>query len=204
MLEFLVFIVGLGLDQLVKLWAVKVLATMPDGIIPIIGGSFIFRYAENHGDTVSFFRSTHPVMYIFRLLQVILALYILIGLRKKISKWTKAGLAMFLAGLIGNQLNYLFMGYVPDMFYAPKVINGIFNVADLLVLVAMIILFIRLAFFEGTMLIEWLLNKLGIKSASKPTEHIKKEQEKMTALDTALEEGAKESKEPDAQVIKHE
>lgn len=201
MLEFLVFIIGLGLDQLVKLWAVKVLSNMPDGIMPIIGDSFIFRYAENHGDTVSFFRSTHPVMYVFRLLQVILALYILIALRKKISKWTKAGLAMFLAGLIGNQLNYLFMGYVPDMFFAPKVVNGIFNVADLLVLVAMIILFIRLAFFEGAALIDWLLTKMGFKNDHPPKGQAAKSQIK---TNLPLEDLPVEREKPDAEAAKHD
>ena len=165
MLEFLLFALGLGLDQFVKLLAMQNLVEH----VPVQITAFLQLQLEfNDGKQVSFFRSTHPLMYVFRLAQALLALYILIRLRKKISRWTRAGLALFLAGLVGNQVNYLIMGRVPDMFYMPDVIHGIFNVADLLVMVSMVILFIRLAFFEGTQLVEWALKKLGIKTGKPP------------------------------------
>lgn len=62
MLEIIVFAAALALDQLVKYWAVTVLAAMPGGAMPILGEWFYFFYAENTGEDVSFLRGRSVVM----------------------------------------------------------------------------------------------------------------------------------------------
>ena len=165
MLEIIVFAAALALDQLVKYWAVTVLAAMPGGAMPILGEWFYFFYAENTGEDVSFLRGRSVVMVIFRLLQLALILYLLIAKRRKLRPVTRVALCLYLAGMLGNQINYFLMDYVPDMFYIPALGPIIFNVADILVLVAMVILFIRLAFFEGRDFMEWLLGKFERKKS---------------------------------------
>ena len=163
MLEIIIFTLSLAMDQLVKYWSVTQLANMPVQTVPIIGRFLQFRYAENRADNVSFIRGRSMVMNIVRILQVVLVLYLLIRHRKKLATITRVALILFLAGLIGNQMNYLFMNYVPDMFTIWLIPNIVFNVADVFVFVAMIILFVRLAFFEGQDLINWIVDR-GTKS----------------------------------------
>lgn len=153
MLEIIITVVALLLDQLVKYWSVTVLSQV--GQITVIDGVFHLLYAENTGEDVSFIRGRSVVMTIIRVLQLALVLYILIKHRKKIKPITRIALSLFLAGLIGNQINYFLFDFVPDMFYMPFIGNIVFNLADIWALFAMIVLFIRLAFFEGRDFVEW-------------------------------------------------
>ncbi|MGI6151780.1 MAG: signal peptidase II [Christensenellales bacterium] len=153
----------LAVDQLTKYWAVHVLAGMPGGMMPVIGGVFHFVYAENTGENVSFLRGRSAIMLVVRLLQVGLAVYLLVRHRKKLARITRIALCFFLAGLVGNQLNYMLFDFVPDMIYLPFLGEVIFNVADIWALVAMVVLFVRLGFYEGRDFVDWLSKKLSKK-----------------------------------------
>jgi len=153
MLEIIITVVALVLDQLVKYWSVTALAQV--GQITVIDGVFHLLYAENTGENVSFIRGRSTAMTIIRKLQLALVLYILIKHRKKLKPITRIALSLFNAGLVGNQINYFLFDFVPDMFYLPFVGNIVFNLADIWALFAMIVLFIRLAFFEGRDFVEW-------------------------------------------------
>ncbi len=78
-----------------------------------------------------------------------------------------------MAGLIGNQINYLLFDYVPDMIHLPFLGGVIFNVADIWAFVAMAVLFVRLAFFEGKDFVDWLGKHITQKKA-KPEQGKKK------------------------------
>ena len=156
MLEIIITVAALALDQLVKYWAVTALAQV--GQITVIDGIFHLLYAENTGENVSFIRGRSVAMTIIRVLQLALVLYVLIKHRDKLKPITRIALALFLAGLIGNQINYFLFDFVPDMFYMPFmpfIGSIVFNLADIWALFAMIVLFIRLAFFEGREFVEW-------------------------------------------------
>ena len=168
MLELIVTLAALGLDQLVKYWSVTVLSQT--GAIPVIDGVLTLLYAENNGQNVSFIRGRSPVMIVIRVLQVALVLYLLIRHRDKLRPITRIALALFLAGMIGNQINYFLFDFVPDMFYMPFLGNIVFNLADVWALAAMIILFIRLAFFEGRDFINWLDKRFFTKKEEKKNE----------------------------------
>lgn len=150
----------LAIDQITKYWAVHVLAAMPGGAMPVIPGVLHFFYAENTGANVSFLRGRSVFMLVVRLLQVALAVYLLVRHRKKLAGITRVALCFFLAGLIGNQLNYLLFDFVPDMIYLPFLGYVIFNVADIFALFAMVVLLVRLAFYEGRDFVDWLSGKL--------------------------------------------
>ena len=170
MLELIVFALAFGADQLLKVWAVNVLKLYPLGMKPLIAGFLHLQYAENFATNVSFIRGRSIVMNLIRVLQVALVLYLLIAQRNKLAKITRCGLALFLAGLIGNQFNYLIMNYVPDMFIVRFLPGYVFNLADVFVVAAMLILFIRLAFFEGQTFINWLLDSGKKRPAEGPPE----------------------------------
>ncbi len=169
LIDLVVTLILIGIDQLTKYWAVNVLAAMPGGAITAIPGVLNFIYAENTGQDVAFIRGRSAVMTIVRLLQVALAVYLLVRHRKKLAKITRFALCLFLAGLVGNQINYMFFDYVPDMIHLPFVGGVIFNVADIWTFAAMLILFVRLAFYEGKDFVDWLSKKLSSKPQKSQT-----------------------------------
>ncbi len=180
--DLVLTLVLIGIDQLTKFWAVNTLAAMPGGVIPVIGGVLNLVYAENTGADVSFLRGRSIAMLIVRLFQVALAVYLLIRHREKLAKITRIALCLFLAGLIGNQINYLLFDYVPDMIHLPFLGGVIFNVADIWAFVAMAVLFVRLAFFEGKDFVDWLGKHITQKKA-KPEQGKK---EKNSAAESAI------------------
>lgn len=163
MFEIILFVVLFAIDQLVKYWSVNALAYIPEGI-SLFGNYLRLDYAENWANNVSFIRGRSSFMNVVRILQLVVVIYLLVKHKHKMAKVTRIGLVLFLAGLIGNQFNYFTMGYVPDMFILWLMPNIVFNVADIYVFIAMIILFIRLAFFEGQDLINWIIDKTGKKT----------------------------------------
>lgn len=159
--EIILFIVTLGGDQLLKYW-VRTNMIVPGSTMPLFGSFLGLQYAQNYGtpDQVSFIRGRSTIMNIFRLLQVLVVLYLLVFQRKNIASITRVGLVLFLAGLIGNQLDYITQGFVTDMFYFPQLVRSpVFNLADVWVLSGMIILLIRVAFFEGQTFVNHLFSK---------------------------------------------
>lgn len=171
MLEIIVFLLGFVADQAVKYWSMTTLAALPEQYLEVIPGQFWLQYAENYGNNVSFIRGRSAVMLLVRVLQLALVLYLLIFQRKRMRPITRIALALFLAGMLGNQLNYLTMQFVPDMFVLGFVSGYIFNVADMLVLVAMVILIVRLLFFEGKDLVDWIVGRFEKKERPPSQSH---------------------------------
>ena len=169
MIEIIVFILAFAADQLLKLWTKTTLVTPGNGR-PFLGEALEFMYAQNFGspDQVSFIRGRSVFMNVVRVLEVLLILYLLIFQRKKLAKITRIALALFLAGLIGNQFDYIFFGYVTDMLIIPAWSRSpVFNLADVFVLVSMVVLLIRIAFFEGQSFINKLFEKREKKKVDK-------------------------------------
>lgn len=150
-LEILLFVITLGADQLLKYWT-RMQIVVPGDTRPLLGNLLAFQYAQNFGtpDQVSFIRGRSVFMNIIRVLQVLVVLYLLFFQRKKLAQITRVGLVLFLSGLLGNQIDYFVRNFVTDMFYIPLWSSSpVFNVADVCVLTGMVIILIRVAFFEG-------------------------------------------------------
>lgn len=166
MLEIIVFLLALGADQLVKFWSMRVLAYLPGQSMDVIPDFFWLTYAENHADNVSFLRGRSAIMNVVRVLQAALVIYLLIKHRDKLRPITRIALVLFLAGLAGNQINYLTMDFVPDMFVLRPISGYVFNLADVFVIISMAILVIRLAFFEGHYFTDWIIGKFERKKTA--------------------------------------
>lgn len=163
MIESIVFIVAILSDQLLKYW-VRGHMFVPGEKLPLFGSVLGLQYAQNYGgsDQVSFLRGRSLLMNIVRILQVVVVLYLLIAQRKRLATITRVGLVLFLAGLLGNQWDYFTQGFVTDMFYFPFLERSIvFNLADVWIFIGMIIILIRVAFFEGQVLVNDLFGKKG-------------------------------------------
>ncbi len=122
----------IGMDQLVKLWAIQVL--QPAGSIPVIDGVFSLTYLENRGAAFSLLENR---VWLLALVGIAIVAAIAWMIRKEIitGKLAKWSLYCILGGAIGNLLDRIFRGYVVDLFDFQLIHFPVFNVADIFVCV---------------------------------------------------------------------
>lgn len=140
----------IGIDQLVKYWAVTSLK--PEGSIDFIhfGDFKIFdlTYLENRGAIFGSMAGQRWFLIGFTSLLILAGIFILIKYRNR-SKLLTAAVTLFIAGGIGNLIDRIRFGYVVDMFEFKIFKFAIFNIADIYVTCAMIILLIYILFFDS-------------------------------------------------------
>lgn len=132
---YIIFIVGLILDYISKIWAIGTLKGKPD--ITVIEGFFDFSYLENRGAAFGIFQGRVYLLaaVTFLVLGVLLINYI--KTKKKTMLFTLSH-ALILTGAVGNLIDRLRYGFVVDFiswhwkeaYYFPT-----FNVADICVTV---------------------------------------------------------------------
>lgn len=141
-----VFLLLLLIDQLTKLWAVKILK--PIGSIPIIRNVLEIYYVENRGAAFGIMQNKQ---WFFLLITVA----VLIGLvwvfgkipEEKHFMPLKVCLYFVGAGAIGNMIDRIFRKYVVDFIYFSLINFPVFNVADIYVTVAAFMLVVLMLFF---------------------------------------------------------
>lgn len=140
------FLLLLFIDQLTKLWAVKILK--PIGSIPIIRNVLEIYYVENRGAAFGIMQNKQ---WFFLLITVA----VLVGLvwifgkipEEKHFKPLKVCLYFVGAGAIGNMIDRIFRKYVVDFIYFSLINFPVFNVADIYVTVAAFMLVVLMLFF---------------------------------------------------------
>lgn len=141
-----VFLLLLLIDQLTKLWAVKILK--PIGSIPIIRNVLEIYYVENRGAAFGIMQNKQ---WFFLLITVA----VLVGLVWVFSKIPeekhfmplKVCLYFVGAGAIGNMIDRIIRKYVVDFIYFSLINFPVFNVADIYVTVAAFMLVVLMLFF---------------------------------------------------------
>lgn len=141
-----VFLVLLLIDQLTKLWAVKILK--PIGNIPIIRNVLEIYYVENRGAAFGIMQNKQW----FFLLITVAVLVGLVWVFGKIPEEKhfiplKVCLYFVGAGAIGNMIDRIFRKYVVDFIYFSLINFPVFNVADIYVTVAAFMLVVLMLFF---------------------------------------------------------
>lgn len=146
MLYAAIFALALGLDQLVKWWAVIRLSKVPT--IPIIQDFFHLTYAENKGAAFSILSGAR---WFFVTTALIFILFMSVLLKKNYftTWWSKLGVALVSAGALGNAIDRMRYGHVVDMFDFRAINFAIFNVADMMITLGGILLAVYLLFVEG-------------------------------------------------------
>lgn len=140
----------IGIDQLIKLWAVKELmpSAMPIQLIKF-GDTEIIKlsYCENTGAAFSIFKDKLPFLIIITSLFILFGLYLI--LFKKITKPIMVySIALMIAGGIGNLIDRIFRGFVVDYIEIRIFRFAIFNFADCCVVIGAILLLIFTIFFD--------------------------------------------------------
>ena len=118
------------LDQLSKWLAVILLEGQPS--FYLIPGVLRFTYVENRGAAFGMLADNRWVFLVLSTLTIACLLGFMIYSKPQ-SRLERAGLALVLAGGIGNMIDRVLLGYVIDFidFCAfPKLWNWVFNVAD--------------------------------------------------------------------------
>ena len=141
-----VFFLLLLIDQLTKLWAVKILK--PIGSIPIIRNVLEIYYVENRGAAFGIMQNKQW----FFLLITVAVLVGLVWIFGKIPEEKhfmplKVCLYFVGAGAIGNMIDRIFRKYVVDFIYFSLINFPVFNVADIYVTVAAFMLVVLMLFF---------------------------------------------------------
>lgn len=140
-----VSVVFIVLDQLAK-WAVA--ATLSSAApVTVIPGIFQLTYVENTGAAFSSFDGQRWFLIIVTGLVIIGLLYLMLfhHIRDTFVIWCLSGI---IAGGIGNLIDRIFHGYVIDYIQLTFVNFAIFNFADCLVVVGVIVLLVYLLFFH--------------------------------------------------------
>lgn len=151
MAVFLVIMIGVlvAADQLVKNWAVEVL--QPVGSMDFIhfGDFKIFdlTYLENRGAIFGTMAGQRWFLVGFTSLVIVAGIVFMFATLKR-SRLLNIAVGLFIAGGIGNLIDRIRFGYVVDMFEVKLFDFAIFNVADICVTVAFILLMIYGIFIE--------------------------------------------------------
>ncbi len=130
-------------DQLVKYWAVHELKPVGSMDFIRIGDFKIFdlTYLENEGAIFGVMSGKRWFLVGFTSVIVLVGVFLLIKLYKR-SKFLNVAITLFIAGGIGNLIDRFRFAYVVDMFEFKPFHFAIFNVADICVTFAFIMLLI--------------------------------------------------------------
>lgn len=153
MIIFISVIIGIlliGLDQLVKYWAVNSLQPVGSMDFLHIGKLDIMHltYVENDGAIFGSMSGQRWFLIGFPLLIIAAGIFVLIKFHKR-SKLLNTAVFLFVVGGIGNLIDRIRFSYVVDMFDIQLFKFAVFNVADIYVTVAMFLILIY-AFFVDT------------------------------------------------------
>lgn len=132
MLYFLLSIILVGLDQLVKWW---VRGNIPLGTsLPFLPYLLDLTYTQNTGAAFSSFSG---MTWLLTLVSLGASVVVAVLLAKSYFPgfWGKLSLSLILAGAVGNLIDRAFLGFVTDMFETTFMDFAVFNVADICVVV---------------------------------------------------------------------
>lgn len=146
MLYVLISVLLIIADQIIKLLTVKYLA--PSGSIMVLKNILSFTYVENRGAAFGILQDGRWFFIIITLV-ILTALSIYIRRQPEKGKFFKFSICMIYAGAIGNFIDRLFKGYVVDMIHATFINFPVFNFADCLIVVGVILLYVYILFFDN-------------------------------------------------------
>lgn len=144
-IDIVVMVLLLILDQFTKNLAVLYLKDKP--AIPLISGVLEFNYLENRGAAFGMLQNQKWFFLFVGIIILGVIVYILIKTPTE-KKYIKLHILLTLiaAGAIGNMIDRLSFNYVVDFIYFKLIDFPIFNVADIYVTCATIVLIIVFLF----------------------------------------------------------
>ncbi len=143
LISFLVMIV---FDQWTKSLAVDHLMNQEPFVI--LEGIFQLRYLENRGAAFGMMQGKQTFFVISAIVAVVVIAYVYFKLPWEKRFHPLRTVVLFIAGgAVGNLIDRLMLGYVVDFFYFELIDFPIFNVADIYVTCATIVLALLILFY---------------------------------------------------------
>ncbi|MBQ9990583.1 MAG: signal peptidase II [Lachnospiraceae bacterium] len=144
--DFVMMFILIALDQYTKHLAVINLKDRPAYVI--IEGVFELNYLENRGAAFGMLQN-QKVLFVFIACIILVAIcYVLFKMPEgKRYIWLHVLLVMIASGAVGNMIDRVRLEYVVDFFYFVLINFPIFNVADIYVSVACVLLAIMILFY---------------------------------------------------------
>jgi signal peptidase II len=152
-LLILVIIIGVGLDQLTKLWVVQ--AIPPHSVIKVITGFFNLVHIYNRGAAFGLLSNLSTTLAsLFFVFTTLIILGVLSYLYWRLSReqiLAAIGYSLIMSGALGNLIDRIRLGEVIDFldFYLGRHHWPAFNVADSLICVGAGFLFLAIWRAEG-------------------------------------------------------
>lgn len=134
------------IDQITKRIAVNVLA---DGLrIPLINGVLEFTFVQNRGAAFGIMQNALPFFVVITLAALCVITYFLLHIpSQKRYLPLRICLCFIAAGAIGNFIDRLRLSYVRDFIYFSLIDFPVFNVADIYITCATILLVLLMLFY---------------------------------------------------------
>lgn len=148
-MNIVIIILGIILDRVTKLWAIKRLSKGRD--IVVIKDFFSFSYLENRGAAFGIFKDKQFFLISITAVAILLMMFYLFS-NKTHPKILKISLSLIISGAIGNLIDRIKYRYVVDFIffhYKDKYHFPIFNIADVLVSLGTILLIIFIIKEDG-------------------------------------------------------
>lgn len=148
-MEIIIIVLGIILDRVTKLWAIKRLSIGED--IVVIKDFFSFSYLENRGAAFGIFKDKQLLLISITMVAILLMMFYLF-INKTNLKILKISLSLIISGAIGNLIDRIKYRYVVDFIffhYKDKYHFPIFNIADVLVSLGTILLIIFIIKEDG-------------------------------------------------------
>ena len=167
----IIALILVAIDQLTKYLAVINLKQSSTGVFVLIPGVFEFRYLENQSaafgvDLLSIIQnifhftywSENPLAFLrakmifFSVITIAVVILLCVWYRKipasKRFRLLNVVVILFIAGALGNLIDRIVNNYVVDFFYFRLINFPVFNVADIYVTVAAVLLILCLLFYK--------------------------------------------------------
>ena len=140
LLSLVIIVVGIVADQIFKNWIV---ANIQLGDTEKIWPNVLsLTYIKNDGAAWSSFSGKQWFFLILTPIVLVVALWFL--WKKMAQNWYFIGLTLIIAGALGNFIDRIRQGFVVDMLQTEFINFPIFNIADILLSVGFVLLFIAI------------------------------------------------------------
>ena len=140
LLSLVIIVVGIVADQIFKNWIVdNIQLGDTEKIWPNV---LSLTYIKNDGAAWSSFSGQQWFFLVLTPIVLVVALWFL--WKKMAQNWYFIGLTLIIAGALGNFIDRIRQGFVVDMFQTEFINFPIFNIADILLSVGFVLLFIAI------------------------------------------------------------
>ena len=146
MLTIIIAIIGFAIDRTAKI--LTKLFVEPKGSITVLENIFSFTYVENTGAAHGILQGQRWLLIAATCIVCILIIWFLIKNYNRTTKLLRVASGLILAGAFGNLFDRVFYGYVIDMMQVTFIEYPVFNPADNMLVIGVILLGIYILFFD--------------------------------------------------------